>query len=439
MKDLQSLYNQILEAKKCDADLLPPVIIGLSAALITYLMMNRVGITLSPDGWAYWEGSVSMLSGKGYRYFGGEQITSFPPLFSLYLTLTQLLFGVTGTVLIGSLASLSALTVFTWSLLLSKLVRGQRYRRYTFWVGTTYIASFICAYYTLLLSETLSLALLGLLLITILDDSDYTAPEKAHTTHVAPTTFALAMLMLTRNSSLAFVPAIFVIILVRKGIRPSLAVVALSMAPWLVLRRYVAQAAAHPVSFGGNYSSSQYIIQLCRDLALRFDPERPWVGTLLLLLVVLCICIYLVRTHRRTKTMGSIEGLCVFLGIAVICLYGLFNLTWIHDMLAGRFLWHFPVILVVILAAITARGAQEKMLSFLMCVLLLLVCTIQVAGTGSQLVQSQIGDTRANVAGATTIEAGYYSRPPSAKGTLILVSPPDYPWLHRSSKKTLQP
>ena len=39
---------------------------------------------LSPDGWAYWEGSVSLLTGHGYRYFGGTPIIHWPPGLSAF-------------------------------------------------------------------------------------------------------------------------------------------------------------------------------------------------------------------------------------------------------------------------------------------------------------------------------------------------------------------
>jgi hypothetical protein len=65
---------------------------GVVAALFS-LVFQSPGVVLSPDGWAYWEGSVSILSGDGYRYLDGEPILAWPPGFSAYLALWQSVLG----------------------------------------------------------------------------------------------------------------------------------------------------------------------------------------------------------------------------------------------------------------------------------------------------------------------------------------------------------
>lgn len=65
-------------------------------AMLIATAMLSIGITLGPDGWAYWEGSVSIIRGSGYSYFGGQTIVAFPPLFSMALSLAQSAFGVSG-------------------------------------------------------------------------------------------------------------------------------------------------------------------------------------------------------------------------------------------------------------------------------------------------------------------------------------------------------
>ena len=53
---------------------------------------HRAGAMLSPDGWEYWEGSISLARGCGYAYFGGNPIFIFPPAFSAYLAVVQSIF-----------------------------------------------------------------------------------------------------------------------------------------------------------------------------------------------------------------------------------------------------------------------------------------------------------------------------------------------------------
>src|SRR5438046_293162 len=136
-----------------------PICGGLVAATICLLMLTP-GITVDPDGWAYWEGSVSILNGNGYRFFGGQPIVDFPPLFSLFLSLIQSVGGVSGWSLAASLVILAAATTFLWSCLLASITQSSPHSFVPRVLGTLYVAAFVGAYYTTLLSETLFLALL---------------------------------------------------------------------------------------------------------------------------------------------------------------------------------------------------------------------------------------------------------------------------------------
>ena len=39
------------------------------------MIIYRRGLSFSPDSWAYWQGSVSLLAGDGYRDLFGLPIT----------------------------------------------------------------------------------------------------------------------------------------------------------------------------------------------------------------------------------------------------------------------------------------------------------------------------------------------------------------------------
>ena len=74
------------------------LITGLAAALLQ-LAILREGLWFTPDSWAYWQGSVSLMNGEGYSYFYGTGIRDWPPLFSVYLLCWQWVFGVSGATL----------------------------------------------------------------------------------------------------------------------------------------------------------------------------------------------------------------------------------------------------------------------------------------------------------------------------------------------------
>ena len=54
-------------------------------ALASYVVLHWSGIGLDPDSWAAWQAAVSILDGKGYSYFSGNPIHSWPPLYAVYL------------------------------------------------------------------------------------------------------------------------------------------------------------------------------------------------------------------------------------------------------------------------------------------------------------------------------------------------------------------
>ena len=87
----------------------------LSAALGLYGL--RHGIRLTPDGWAYWEGSVSLLRGCGYLYYGGKSIVLYPPLFSIYLAIVQAITGVSGASLALAISLLAGFSAASWTAL----------------------------------------------------------------------------------------------------------------------------------------------------------------------------------------------------------------------------------------------------------------------------------------------------------------------------------
>jgi hypothetical protein len=76
-----------------------PLLAGVLASLI-YGLQHRTGIELNADGWAYWQGAQSIADGLGYRYFSGDPIDAWPPLYSLYLSTWIKLCGPEASVLI---------------------------------------------------------------------------------------------------------------------------------------------------------------------------------------------------------------------------------------------------------------------------------------------------------------------------------------------------
>lgn len=90
-----------------------------SLSLLSAALLSSVTLNLTGDGWAYWQAAVSLLDGHGYRYFSGEPIVTWPPLYSIYLAAWMWLTGPTSvSVAYGNVVLLCLqAALWTWCLL----------------------------------------------------------------------------------------------------------------------------------------------------------------------------------------------------------------------------------------------------------------------------------------------------------------------------------
>ena len=95
---------------------------GIAAAAL-HLVILRNGIWFTPDSWAYWEGSVSILRGEGYQWFDGSPVQLWPPLFSCYLAAWQWLLGVSGETLRVAMVVSTGVGATIWVVFLSATMR----------------------------------------------------------------------------------------------------------------------------------------------------------------------------------------------------------------------------------------------------------------------------------------------------------------------------
>ena len=98
--------------------LLKPIFISTFLALLLSVVILRDGIRVSPDSWAYWQGSVQLLENGQYRYFFQHQpIRFWPPGYSLYLASWQSWLGVSGKTLVIANITLVTLVAGLWTCL----------------------------------------------------------------------------------------------------------------------------------------------------------------------------------------------------------------------------------------------------------------------------------------------------------------------------------
>ena len=405
---------------------------GLLGGLVCFLLIQR-GITLSPDGWAYWEGSVSILSGDRYQYFGGQPITAFPPLFSFLLSGVQSIFSVSGRTLIGTTAVLAAVTSFAWSYLLFIQTGGTEIRTQA-WLGALYISLFVGTYYTSLVAEILLLPMLAglMIMVTALPPNG----DRGFLIAAAQISVLCALAILTKNAALAFIPPILIILLLtHRGFKVKAAaalLVASSVIPWLIAGQMLGQTNSHRLSWGGSFTPSAYFVQIISDTATRLGPSAGGFGYLVLG-IACAIIAYGFFNFRHNTVTANINNNLIFLFFSTASLYILFNLTSIHDPLSGRFLWQVPLLLIATIS-ISHDQLKTRGMRYLSYTLLVAALLIQFGRTSFHIFNRETADIKGNISPEMTIRTDYFDAPPITTEDGILIVPPTAPWIHRLPK-----
>lgn len=411
------LKSNLLAASAC----------GVVAAMLTFLMLG-IGITVTPDGWAYWEGSVALLNGQGYVRFGGGPINAFPPLYSILLAGTQFVFGVSGATLILTTSLLAGLTVAIWSFARFDLRTGTKPDRLLAWAFALFAAFFVPSYFTALLSETQFLPMCGLLIVLI-NRAIMRPAERFAPTVIAGATLLLAML-LTRNSSVALVVPLVLLGFVYgrrfskcKALIASMAFVG-AIVVWYVIRTMMGQAQSHGIDAVGHYSMREYAQQLFTDFALRVAPLR-FGGGFVVAALMLISGVWAYRSYARRGVHGNLVLLNASWSVAsLLVLFALFNVTHVTDELAGRFLWHYVLHFIFIFSVVAAFVPMPR--GRALTALMIAVLSIQCARTISHLSLRASGRETANVQSFHTIRFDFVDRPPQPDGIRTLISPRDF-------------
>ncbi|MEM7530780.1 MAG: hypothetical protein AAF639_01275 [Chloroflexota bacterium] len=368
----------------------------ISVTISTILL--RDGVKLTPDGWVYWEGSVSLLHGNGYVQLNGEPITAFPPLFSIYLAGIQTIVGIHGVSLIVGVVILAGLTSGIWSYLFSRLSEQTNTPPYQKLILPIYVSLFVSCYYRHLYSETLFLALLGCIYILIAQihlqkGMNYKQPLWVQ---ISLLNVLLVLLIFSRNAALAFVPSIILVLLLSlnhttrlKRILIALVTSMFVMGCWIGLRGLLGANASHTFMLGGHYTPLDYITQMSTGLAYLFGPQTYGVGWFVLLLIGLSIVLmsYLALFDTDAKPSPQQTILMYLLAITLmsgVILYILFNLTWIHDTFSGRFLWFFGLGIIGVLAAYIT-WQSKRWIHLVLLAILLIVTSLQTIRTAAYI------------------------------------------------------
>jgi hypothetical protein len=424
---------------------LVPSLAALGAAIIC-LASLRDGIGLSSDGWVYWQGSVSLIRGLGYRLFYRSQpITSWPPLFSISLAIFQAAFGVTGRTLVMATVMTAALAAFLWMRLTVALAENA--------AGTspapsglrlTLVAVFVTAFigprFRLLLADDLALALLAGALLSAMR-LDKVPAGRRFALHLIELWLWLFLFLACKNSALAWLAGVAALVVALRWtaspVRALVIGVGTFIVPfvgWLALRAGFGQLDSHPPSLGPSvYSPWEYGRQALTSLGGMIGPRRFLaLGPILALALFAAVLITAVSQMReRPEFSRLLASLLLFVVTALASTGVLLSLAGLPDELSDRFVWFAALLLVSLAGAAWTSRFPRRVIDGAMGALLIIVLSFAVFYAGRSF--KPVPKTPERQEGSFvrpnwTIEPGFVGRPPERRGALLLVSPPVPDW-----------
>lgn len=420
------------------------IAVSVTSAILSAIIL-RHGVICGPDQWASWEGAVSLIEHGRYTYVDGEPILSWPPLFSMFLGVMQLVFPQTGRTLALAMTLVSGFTAATWSCYVLRVFGTlERDKRLPALAGALlFVTLFVPLCCVTPLAHCLWLGVMGLWFCQMLSLGDrpmawlgWRQPSGA--------AVLLAIASMIHNTTIIYagVAALLVVgrlVLMEGRLRlgnvlPG-AIICAGMIPWIVLRYALGQTGSHALSASA-YTPVETVWQLFCGIGSNLIstsslPVQFAVGCL----VVAGLLAIAVRRPRAVEAArGVVSGRVVVLSLAA--LFVLFNLTRLEAPLSGRFLWYVP------LAAMPVFFAQCG--HRLAWVAALMVFTVGVSGWRvSKFLRAGAlppFSGHPTEAPAVYVPAEYFltTRPdaPLPPGT-VRVEPPTYPWMQRWSETSL--
>ncbi len=413
-----------------------PSALGGIATAVACAFVLRDGIVLTPDGWEYWEGSISLLHGRGYRYYGDAPIIFYPPLFSLFLAAVQGIFGESARTLIAATSLLGGVTTAIWVRLAQRL-SAPNTSSAPLLALAAFCVPFVAFSFVALLSETVFLCFVGSALLCVAslvrcEEAERHDIQRETWVVIAGVALLATAAALTRNAGLAFVPGLAIVVGLRlHGVplaKRAMAVLMVGAVPalaWLFVRFYFEQGASHPARLPAWGSAIAYLRELSHGVPELLDGHAGVLGVGLALFVVagLASTVGADFVEGSERARGAARDVSIVAASGVVGLIVLMSSVSVGDPLAGRFLWFFVLTLVALLCASTswleARGHAAILLG------------VVVVATGAQALRHDAlpyhFPTRVTPQQTMSIEAARRARDEGE--ALELIVPPVYPWI----------
>jgi len=304
------------------------------------MMLHRNGMFMSPDGWYYYEIAYSLSDGIGYRDLFGGFVTTWPPLFPLYLSPFIAVFGPVGFALVIASSIIVAAQAAAWSHVIQIAFPNagcDRPYRLQAWLVTLFVGLFVALNNQQLLADALIYALAPIYLICLW--SAMLARERAALGRAAVLGAIIgSCMLLTANKAAAFIAACGVCIALQnmnwrfKFVWAG-AFTIVPLLVWMIVRVLMGQSSSHPVAVGaGKFSYADYALQAVNGVGRQLVSERTGLTAIFGLIALAALLIFTVK--GRAKSKSSMLSTYVLVSLCTTAV--LLNLTGLADELNGR-------------------------------------------------------------------------------------------------------
>ena len=427
----------------------------LASGLLTALILRK-GIWTHADSWAYWEGSVSLLEKGRFTYFGGEPIVAWPPMYALFLAAFQWLFGVCGLSLLIATIVLVVINTFSFILYANIIIKPRSdsslHVKVAGFLAAVFVVVFLQSSQFLLSANQLQLIFVPIIIVVGVN-LFFENRKNSFIAKVVILSIVEALALLTHNSSIIFIPGVILFLLMNKWhklffkLGNIILFGILSLTPWWTVRVVLKQTSSHPIGLGcGKYSAWEYLVQLVRGFGNLFIPDHfGQLGLVFTLIFFALMSFLLIKEfilHRYCKEKCAAEenisfmlAIIIFIGIATVSLYGVFNLVYASDPLAGRYLWFLPLSLAPVILLLASRSGFAVLF---ICGIILLACPViktskYAAYSGTWLYEGKT---------IHIIRPEYFMSDKDSLPRykwLVKISPPIYSWQKRSDRGCAEP
>ncbi len=342
----------------------------LLGALISILIL-RNGLWATPDSWGYWEASISLIERGGYTYLDSRPIMAWPPVYALYLSLFQFVFGQTGLAIIYSMLVLVAANILVWSfyVLVISPPLSTSILKYSLFSSILFISIFIPTQFIQPLANCLFTFWVGCIALILALIYKW---NLFNIWILSSLILCISAMLLTHNSGIIFLPAVGFVLYSKlkyrffKKISIAGGILFFPLILWYLVRKALGQLGTHILGPPPQNNFSGYLLESIYGFGIYFGEyigrSRINVDTLNIALYAIgVIFVSLVLKCLMSAWKSKNFGFIMPIGMAIsayFILLGIFCLTPIYDQFWGRFLWFVPLLSIPIIFYQTAHTTK---------------------------------------------------------------------------------